>query len=138
MRRSPRGTDNYVMSLFEVIRWTKAGAAGMPDLLAMDIFTTGLLPDEASPPLKYADDPATWPPVPDNWDRRSQPTRSPPSLLTTAKSHLLDTQHAPTLAQPRRRPRLTNSEHELGSEKGPKTGTLARPSFYFQLSGKSP
>ena len=62
-----QGADNYVMGLFEVIRWTK-GAPGMPDLLAKDIFTTGLVPDETSPPLKYADNPATWPPIPDNWN----------------------------------------------------------------------
>jgi hypothetical protein len=58
------GDDNVALGLFEVIKWKRAQT--MPGAMAQEIYSTGLLPDEGKPALKYAENltkvnlPANW------------------------------------------------------------------------------
>jgi hypothetical protein len=62
------GEDLYVMGLFDVLYWKKADSSGsMPNVLAQQTYTTGLLPDSDMPVLKYASYPLPEP-LPPNWN----------------------------------------------------------------------
>jgi hypothetical protein len=58
--------DGFTMGLFDVIRWNRDRTGTMPSVLAQEIHTTGLMPDDDMPVLRYAQDP-TKVPLPDNW-----------------------------------------------------------------------
>ncbi len=60
------GTDDVTVGLIEVIKWSRDVSGSMPNLFSQAIYTTGLLPDDNKPMLKYADDLSSQP-LPDNW-----------------------------------------------------------------------
>ena len=58
--------DGFTMGLFEIIKWYRDPSGTMPTAFAQQIHTTGLLPDDNIPTLRYADDP-TKAPLPESW-----------------------------------------------------------------------
>jgi len=61
------GPDGFTMGFFDVLKWSKEATGTMPGLITQHRHTTGLLPDDNTPPLKYFGDPSTWPALPENW-----------------------------------------------------------------------
>src|SRR5260370_30561403 len=59
------GADGVTMGYFEVIKWIKDTSGTMPKAFGQHIYTTGLLPDDNKPSLKYANAPTE--PLPPNW-----------------------------------------------------------------------
>ena len=61
------GPDGFTMALFRLIKWNRESGGGMSNLFTQAIYTTGLLPDDEVPTLKYEGDPASWPALPGTW-----------------------------------------------------------------------
>ncbi len=57
-------SDKFTMGLFEIIKWNRDPTQSMPNVLAQEIHSTGLLPDDNMPTLLFAEDPTK---MPDTW-----------------------------------------------------------------------